>query len=231
VIAKVLGALAVAAILGTGGWLILSEGPGDDWVRILIVVAFFFAVSFLIARVADARPDLKMPLRVTFLVIAVAASGFYVWDTWLRPKSEKNEATATKNEVRDVSASELERGGAGAQPQREQVDVVFASGSFEGLAGHSASGKVTLVDPAGGKDRQLAFDDFEVTQGPDLRVYAVEGDGEVSGDNFKDLGSLKAEKGSFNYDAGDLDIDKYPTIVVWCRAFSTPFGKARLEES
>ena len=75
------------------------------------------------------------------------------------------------------------------------------------------------------------FDEFEVSKAPDMRVYLVEGDGEVSGDNFKDVGSLKAEKGQFQYEIDAEDAERYLNVVVWCRAFSVGFARAPLEAS
>lgn len=217
---KVLAPLLLLVVLLAGSWLILSKGPGPDLLNVAIVAVFFVLVSSLLARIAERRPELKTPLRVTFLVVAIAGAGFYVWDSHLRPKSEKNEAVATA----DVKASELRGKAASGQ------DVELASGGFEGVEGHDAEGQARVIELASGGKR-LVFEDFEVTQGPDLRVYLVEGDGDVSDSNFEDAGSLKGERGRFQYEIDDVDTERYRTVVIWCRAFSVPFGEAALEGS
>jgi hypothetical protein len=221
-----LAAVAVLLVLLLGGaYLILSHGPsgqlaGIDLV-VLLTVVWFVVVSAGIARVGEYRRELALPLRVRFLVVAIAGSAFYVWDTWLRPKSETNEQI-----VQAPAASAPAQDG--AQPGSD--NQLIGGGAFEGVDGHSASGRAQLIEVAGGK-QVVTFDDFEVDQGPDLRVYLVEGE-DVSGGNFVDLGSLKGEKGRFQYELDEpVDPERYTHVVVWCRAFSVGFGRAPLEPS
>lgn len=57
-----------------------------------------------------------------------------------------------------------------AEMNTENTDIqILKTGTFEGLVGHSAEGtaKIILV----GATPYLRFEDFEVTNGPDLRVY------------------------------------------------------------
>lgn len=214
--ARIAAVAALLVLLLGGAYLILSLGPsgqiaGIDWVVVLTVI-WFFVVSAGIARVGDYRTELALPLRVTFLAVAIAGSAFYVWDTWLRPKSESNETIVQAQSGRAPAPSQ---------------NRLLGGGSFEGVDGHEASGDAKLIETAGG-EQIVTFDDFEVSQGPDLRVYLVRGD-YVSGSNFADLGPLKAEKGRFQYkiDKG-VDADRYDHVMVWCRAFSVGFGRAPL---
>lgn len=56
----------------------------------------------------------------------------------------------------------------------------------------------------------------------------MESDGDVK--DFQDLGALKGNKGSQQYAVpSDVDLDRYSTVVVWCRAFSIAFATAELE--
>jgi hypothetical protein len=219
-----LAGIAVLLVLLLGGaYLILSLGPGGqvlgiDWVVVLTVV-WFVVVSAGIARVGQYRRELALPLRVTFLVVAIAGSAFYVWDTWLRPKSETTE---------QIVEAPAPAPSSGAEDGAPSGDRLLGGGSFEGVDGHDASGETKLIELADGK-QVLTFDGFEVDQGPDLRVYLVEGD-DVSGDNFVDLGSLKAEKGRFQYELDSkVDPGRYTHVIVWCRAFSVGFGRAALK--
>ena len=109
------------------------------------------------------------------------------------------------------------------------MNVLLARGRFESVA-HSARGVATTVRRAAGGD-VLTLTSFEVDNGPDLRVYLVAGpardEGEV--DDFKDLGALKGNKGNQQYDVPPgVDLERYTTVVIWCRAFSVNFARAPL---
>lgn len=226
--------VALLVVLLGGAYLILNFGPtgtlfGIDYV-VLIVVVWFVVVSAVVGKITSPRKDLGLPLRVAFLAVAIAGSGFYVWDTYLRPKKETNEnivqVPSAAAPAPDAPAGEPDGGTAPAP----SADKLLGSGDFEGVDGHDAAGKASLIELADG-GQVLTFDKFEVTQGPDLRVYLVRGDS-VSGDNFIDLGELKAEKGRFQYELDkDIDPGEYTHVFVWCRAFSTGFGRAPLAGS
>ena len=77
----------------------------------------------------------------------------------------------------------------------------------------------------------LTLTNFEVDNGPDLRVYLVAGPArdESGVDDFEDLGALKGNKGNQQYELPpQLDLERYSTVVIWCRAFSVNFARAPL---
>lgn len=219
---RIAGVVALLVLLLGGAYLILSLGPsgqvlGIDWVVVLTVV-WFVLVSAGIARVGEYRRELALPLRVTFLIVAIAGSAFYVWDTWLRPKSEMSE------QIVQAPAPAADDAPSGQAPSGDRL---LGGGTFEGVEGHSASGEAKLIQLADGK-QVVTFDEFEVDQGPDLRAYLVEGP-DVSDGNFVDLGKLKAEKGRFQYELEQkVDPKRYTHVMVWCRAFSVGFARAPL---
>jgi hypothetical protein len=92
-------------------------------------------------------------------------------------------------------------------------------------------GVATAIDLARG-GRVLTLTGFEVDNGPDLRLYLVAGDarGEQEVRDFVDLGELKGNRGDQQYrlPAG-IDLSRYSTAVVWCRAFSVLFARAPLD--
>ncbi len=95
---------------------------------------------------------------------------------------------------------------------------------------HSVTGTATTIRRAKG-GRVLTLTNFEVDNGPDLRVYLVAGPArdESEVDDFEDLGALKGNKGNQQYDLPrGLDLSRYSTVVVWCRAFSVNFARAPL---
>jgi hypothetical protein len=109
-------------------------------------------------------------------------------------------------------------------------NVLLGAGRFESVR-HDAEGRAQAIELAQG-GRVLTLTNFEVDNGPDLRVYLVAGpatsEGEV--DDFEDLGGLKGNVGNQQYEiSADLDLERYSTVVIWCRAFSVLFARAPLE--
>lgn len=106
----------------------------------------------------------------------------------------------------------------------------LAVGRFRSLA-HEGSGKALLLELADGS-RYLRFEDFEVENGPDLRVYlstapSESADDGVFDEDYVDLGALKGNVGNQNYRVpGDVKLDRYKSAVVWCRRFSVGFAVA-----
>ena len=89
-----------------------------------------------------------------------------------------------------------------------------------------------MVRLAGG-ERRLTFSRFETSAGPDLRVRLVPGGSTDGGlDGAIDLGGLKGNKGDQQYDLpADVDLNRYRSVVIWCRAFSVAFAQASLSRS
>ena len=98
-------------------------------------------------------------------------------------------------------------------------------GAFQGLKGHQATGKAEVITV--GDVSFLRFEDFEVTNGPDLHVYMTK-NGDV--DSGIDLGKLKGNKGSQNYELGGINTNVYNTVVIYCQPFHVYFASATLLE-
>ena len=97
------------------------------------------------------------------------------------------------------------------------------TGSFQGLAGHYADGTAKTIKV--GDLTYLRFENFEVTNGPDLRVYlTLEGDVK----NGIHLEKLKGSKGNQNYLLENIDLEMYDTVVIYCQPFGAYFGQADL---
>lgn len=94
---------------------------------------------------------------------------------------------------------------------------------------HYGSGKVSVYE------RTVFLEpDFEVGPGPKYHVYLVPKPGvrdeaAVKDSMFVDLGRLRAFKGSQRYaiPAG-VDLARYPSVVIWCEAFSVLISPADL---
>ena len=104
-----------------------------------------------------------------------------------------------------------------------QSVVYSKQGSFVGLEGNAAKGKAIII--VAGKAAFLHFQDFEVTNGPDLHVYITTG-GDIS--SGIDLGKLKGSIGDQNYDLSGVDLKTYDTIVIYSKPFQIHFAMAKL---
>lgn len=101
--------------------------------------------------------------------------------------------------------------------------LILKNGEFEGLVGHHAEGIAKIIQVNG--KQYLRFENFQVTNGPDLRVYVTEGGDVKKGIH---LDKLKGSRGDQNYLLENIDIETYDTIVIYCQPFGVYFGKAHL---
>jgi Electron transfer DM13 len=96
-------------------------------------------------------------------------------------------------------------------------------GSGDGF--HKAEGVAKVITPVDGKTF-LRLENLKATNGPDLYVYLSTGK-DVS--DIVNLGRLKGNIGNQNYEIpAGTDLAKYDTVLIWCKAFSTLFGSAKL---
>ncbi len=100
---------------------------------------------------------------------------------------------------------------------------------------HQGEGSATLyVLPDG--THVLRFEDFRVTNGPDLRVLLAthpdpQGRNEVTGQGYVELGKLKGNIGNQNYTLPEgLSPDDYGSVVIYCKPFHVVFSVAPLLE-
>ena len=115
----------------------------------------------------------------------------------------------------------------------EASNVVVKSGSFrDGDSFHKGAGTAAIYRLADGQ-QVLRFEDFKVTNGPDLRVLLVEhpnpeGRGDVDA-GYEELGKLKGNIGNQNYTIPDgIDVGEYGSIVIYCKPFQVVFSVASL---
>ena len=94
---------------------------------------------------------------------------------------------------------------------------------------HYGKGQVTVFP-----DLVRIENGFEVGPGPKYHVYLVKkkdikSSGDVKGAEFKDLGRLRAFRGSQNYQIpGGVNPRDYASVVIWCEAFGALISPATL---
>jgi hypothetical protein len=218
-IQRVLAFLAVAAALVAG--LFAFGRISDDATVSMGLTAVWFGVVFLAAAaLALRRRALLVPLAAGYGSVAVAAAIFVIAPTLIDKEVNERVVVGAPAGAAPASAGERPRG-----------NIQLAAGSFSSIA-HQGRGTAAVVELPSG-ERKLTLTDFETDSGPDLRVYVSTGDpaDDDLGD-FEDLGELKGNIGNQQYTVPrGLDLRRYSTVVIWCRAFSVAFTSAGLERS
>ena len=117
---------------------------------------------------------------------------------------------------------------------QNEASEVLATGAFAGVDRvHQASGDVTLVRQADGTV-QLQFAGFEVTNGPDLKVWMISHPAPQDSDDIKESEQLRLSplKGNIGDQAYTLpagtDVDAFKSVVIYCQQFSVMFASASL---
>jgi hypothetical protein len=232
VVQKLLAPPLVVATLVAGVWFWAGVVAPGYWTAIGFGAAWLVVCSVIFGRAGKARPELRRPLRATFLACSAAALlGF--WWTSIRA-IEVDEHVATGVPASRLAAAD--RGG--ADPLAPQAEPVFAAArpaprrNVVLLAGavkpesHSASGRARVVKLASGARKLTLSDGFQIDPGPKVRVYLAT---DASATTFKDLGGLKGSKGTQQYTiAAMTNLARYDTVVFWCVPFSVSLASADL---
>ncbi len=119
------------------------------------------------------------------------------------------------------------------QIENRELKRVVAEGSFihanPSDPVHYGKGAVTVFN-----DVVHLGSNFEVGPGPKYKVYLVTAadikqSDDVKAAGHKDLGSLRAFKGSQNYTVPpDLKLSDYKSVVIWCETFGVLISPAKL---
>jgi hypothetical protein len=208
--AQLAAAIAVIVVVNAGIWVSGGLITNDFGVAMALTVAWMGIAAAGCLAIAWRRRDLRIPVLVAYLLTAVVVGGYLGRSTLL--DDEVNERV-----VRVSQAGE------------RSDNMLLGRARFEPVA-HSATGTATTIRTASG-ERVLTLTNFEVDNGPDLRVYLVAGPArdESGVDDYRDLGGLKGNKGNQQYVLPrGVDLRRYTTVVIWCRAFSVNFARAPL---
>lgn len=110
-------------------------------------------------------------------------------------------------------------------PAQPAGPVELTRGELSGI-GHRASGGAALYRLADGR-AIVRLENIDIEPGPDYNVYLVAGSGQRSPGGGRNLGDLKANQGSHNYEiSGGLEDATTYTVLVWCQRFAVPVAHA-----
>ena len=165
-----------------------------------------------------------------WIVVVVVVAIAVVAVVWFQPQKLLIDETADEAVPRAAASTDAKDPSAGKK--NEPAPETIASGEFQSLE-HTTTGTASVIELADGR-RFLRFEGLETSNGPDLRVYLSEvpasDDWHAYGEDFVDLGALKANLGDQNYEIpNDVDLDDFKSAVIWCRRFTVGFGVAPLD--
>jgi hypothetical protein len=212
VAAPLLAIPLVAAVVVAGVW-VAGGVISDDFRTSMALTALWFGLSGAACMAVALRSRrLRVPVLGAYVVTAAVVGGYLGLST-LRDRVV---------DERVVTAGPPAMAGSAAP-----VNVELGRGRFRSHE-HETTGAASVVRLADGR-RFLTLTGFATSAGPDLRVRLVPGDSFDGGaPGAVDLGALKGNRGDQQYElprhAGVAGL----TVVIWCRAFSAPFGSARL---
>ena len=115
-------------------------------------------------------------------------------------------------------------------------DAIVARGNFADVNDRLKGAGIVTIALNGTGVRVLNFEQFEVNNGPDLKVWlsaaaAPTADADITDNEFVALGVLKSNTGDQSYEIGaDVDLAKYGSVVIWCEQFAKLFSAAPLQK-
>lgn len=178
-------------------------------------------------------PAFALAAAAALAIVANMLVGPYFERTYLDEASPLAEARATPvAAARPDGSPAASRAtpAAGTPPAPEALGArVLARGTLrDGEPGHNGEGTVQVIRTEDGA-LFLRFEEFSVTNGPDLFVVLSPDAGGYA-DASLNLGGLKATDGNVNYEIpAGTDLSQYRSAVIWCRAFDVTFAVAKLE--
>ena len=221
---RVLAVPATVAIVLVGLWAAGGLLTNDFELAMLLTAGWMGLAGLIALTIAVRSRVFRWPVLGAYVVTAVVIGAYLGRSVFM--DDVVNEQVATAAPAASAPAPAAQNSGQSApQPQ----NMLLRAGRFESVR-HSASGKAQAIELAEGGN-VLTLTDFEVDNGPDLRVYLVAGPAATEGavEDFVDLGGLKGNVGNQQYELpGNLDVGRYSTVVIWCRAFSVLFARAPL---
>lgn len=202
--------------ISTRTWLLSAAAVGTAVVAILAFAVFGVHTLFIDEEVSEAAPVFT---RVETGNDPAAATDSQVSDGGSSPGADDDDLTADRaggDATADTAAEDI-----AGEPIGDR------SGSFVDGAHPTSGSAVVLSD--GGSQRVLRLEqDFATDNGPDLNVYLTSS-ADGFGDEYVDLGDLKGNIGSQNYEIPTaVDLDLYDNVVIWCVRFGVGFGSAEL---
>jgi len=203
----------------------------------LAVIWWLFSPLFIDQTVDEAFP-FEMPTASEMAamtddekVVAIEQVEEALADEEALATLSEEEMEVLEEQVIEISAEMPDKEVADEMPEEvaDTGPVIVAQGEFvDADSAHQGSGTATIFQQ--GDSRILRFENFESTNGPDLHVLLVENIAGTRSEelgNYIDLGQLKGNIGSQNYDIpADVDLSQYSGVMIYCMPFHVVFSTA-----
>jgi Electron transfer DM13 len=212
--------VAVAAVVLIGVWVAGGVVTDDFYVAAVLTGVWFVLSGAVALGLARRLRRLRVGVGIVggYAVTAAAVSAYLGISMF-------NDRVVDERVVVGTPVMRMEAPAPGMAEEPPSGPVELASARFRSHE-HETRGTAAVVRLPDGR-RMLTMRSFSTSAGPDLRVRIVPGsghDGGVSG--AVDLGALKGNRGDQQYRIpADVTL-RTATVVIWCRAFSAPFGSA-----
>ncbi|WP_327354529.1 DM13 domain-containing protein [Streptomyces sp. NBC_01304] len=178
------------------------------------------------------KPAILGVAVVAILVVGVGLFWFKPWTLWTDETVREEIPVAAPGPAKSQSP------GSSSTPAEPAGPQAVATGKFISHE-HSTAGTVKILRLADGS-HTLRLEGLDTSNGPDLHVWITDapvkegkaGWGVFDDGKYKSLGKLKGNKGDQNYALpGDLDVNEYSSVSIWCERFSVSFGAAALSRA
>jgi hypothetical protein len=226
--ARILAVPAVAVLVLVGIWVTGGLITDDFTVSMWLTAAWMGLAGLACVAVAVRSRAFRWPVLGAYAVTAGVAGAYLGSSVFLDKEVDERVATAAPPAAAERRMAVMGSPEMPAAPR----NVLLRAGRFESVR-HPASGDAEVIGLARG-GRVLTLTDFEVDNGPDLRVRLAAGPATSEDDtgDVVDLGALKGNKGDQQYEIpGGVDVTRQATVIIWCRAFSVLFARAPLSRT
>jgi len=144
---------------------------------------------------------------------------------WTKPWTAFIDTTVDEERVSSVAAEET----AGGDSAVSTAPAIIATGVFVSQD-HPTTGTIEIVELPDGS-LTLTLVDLATDNGPDVHVYLGSNATNIKSGAFVDLGLMKGNLGTQNYEIPvGLDISAFSVVSLWCEDFAVPFGFAQIEK-
>jgi hypothetical protein len=204
---------------------------GRGILTLAVIIGGYVVLALLLRRFV--RWSWVAPVVLAGVVLGLAAwvvRPYYVDTTDNTRLVEGEIADISDTEATTASSTPPDASGAPADtaaPTPTQP-VRVASGTLQGLTGHSASGGVSLIRNADGT-YVVRFESFDIEGTPDPEIYLVPGADQRS-PGGADLGAQRGNVGDVSDYAVPADVEPGAdwTVLVWCGQFAVEIANASL---
>ena len=217
----------VGTVIGIPALILQRWVAETRFAAIVLVLAWFALVGIGLVAYVWRRPGLRAPVLGAFAAILAGTVAVGYLTGFRDMVVDEDVAMAAGRAPAVEREARLSGDAASAQVDRPPRPVELAGGSFTGEDGHAGTGLATVVGRPDG-ERLLTFTEFDVDPGVDVDVYLSASSGDI--DDAVKVDDLKGNVGNQEYELpGDLDLRRYPNVVLWCNPFTVRIAVAELD--